>query len=118
MENKKIHFVIISILIVSLVIFAVKRLAKENQEITITSSSDKLIQIGNCFSYQEGGVYYGVILVKSEDNDLFTLALLDKISKQELKIADFRDGALLCTRNEMLTPSGASGLHTGFFFQK
>jgi hypothetical protein len=116
MENKKMHYIIIPVLIILLVIYSYQRVTR-NQEIICKSDkvvSDSLIEIGNCFSYEEDGIYYGVILIKYEDDDLFTVALLDKTEKRELKNNDFIYGSLLCTNNNMIAP-GTYGLSTGFF---
>ena len=75
------------------------------------------MKVGNCFSYEEGGVYYGVVLIKYEDDDLYTVALLDKTENQDLKKNNFINGSLICTSNHMLPP-GTYGLSTGSFMKE
>ncbi|QLC66347.1 hypothetical protein LPB248_08645 [Flavobacterium sp. LPB0248] len=119
MVNKKTHFVIISILLVLLVVYAYQRFESNTQKYSsddyreqITSKSS--MQVGECFSYEEEGIYYGIILIKYEDDDLYTVALLDRTEKKELKRDNFINGDLICTSNHMIAP-GAYGLSTGFF---
>lgn len=135
MENKRVHYILIPILLLLLAIYSYKKLNK-NEEIqeksavetlepkdakteikTKLETSDSIVQIGNCYSYEEAGIYYGVVLIKYEDDDLYTVALLDKPENQELKKNNFLDGSLICTSNHMLPP-GTYGLSTGFFMKE
>jgi len=119
MINNKTHFVIITILILLLGIYSYQRIGGNNEEIIDSAekrTSNSPLKVGNCFSYEEAGVYYGIVLIKYEDDDLYTVALLDKTENKELKKNNFINGALICTSNHMIAP-GNYGLSTGFFMK-
>lgn len=135
MENKRVHYILIPILLLLLVVYSYKKLNK-NEEIQEKSvveavkiqevkteikskgeALDSIVQIGNCYSFEKDGNYYGVIMIKYEDDDLYTVALLDKTERKELKENNFVNGSLICTSNHML-PLGAYGLSTGFFMKE
>lgn len=101
-------------------LYSYQRIAGNKEEIIDTPekiTSNSPMQVGNCFFYEQAGIYYGVVLIKYEDDDLYTVALLDKTENQELKKDNFLNGSLICTSNHMLAP-GAYGLSTGFFMKE
>jgi len=119
MENKKVHYIIIPILILLLIVYGYQRFNKIQK---ITSESNTLtseeLQVGNCYSYENAGVYYGVILVKSEQDDIFTVGLLDAVKKEELEIKDFKTGDLQCAKHELVKGIKVSGLQISTFFSE
>lgn len=121
MQNKKIHFTIITVLTVLLSIYTYQRFKKVQEVEEISAQSDKkvhdvVLEVGNCYSYEEDGVYYGIILIKiEEDIDLFTVGIIDAVEKRELNIINFRNGSLICTKSEFIKGYKVSGLWTGTF---
>ncbi|MBW1654384.1 hypothetical protein [Flavobacterium quisquiliarum] len=135
MENKRVHYILIPILLLLLGIYSYKKLNK-NEEIqekpavetlepkdakteikTKLETSDSIVQIGDCYSYEQDGNYYGVIVIKYEDDDLFTVGILEEVKQQQLKIIDFEKGNLMCAKTELLVGNPVKGLWTGFFFK-
>ncbi|MCR4031676.1 MULTISPECIES: hypothetical protein [Flavobacterium] len=120
MVNKKTHFIIISILLVLLVVYAYQKFERNNQKYDSNNDdkeeiiSKSSLQVGECFSYEEEGIYYGIVLIRHEDYDLYSVALLDRTEKKELNKDNFINGDLICTSNHMIAP-GSYGLSTGDF---
>lgn len=137
MRNKRIHYFLIPILIVILAIYSYQRV-NNNEEIEVKPTTEKLdldtknketeakpkvemfdsdspVQIGNCYSYEEDGNYYGVIIINYEDNELFTAGILYEVKKKELNNKDFEYGNLICVKSELIKGFPVLGLWTGSF---
>jgi len=120
MKNKRIHHIVILILIILLLIYFYQRMSK-NDEIVIKSDVERpnqVVQIGNCYSYEEESKYYGVIIIEIAKDNVLKVGILDEVEKQSLNIKNFENGNLMCAKSEIIEGYPVLGLWTGFFLEE
>jgi hypothetical protein len=119
MKNKRINYIVIPFLIVLLVLYSYQRISKKEGIVTKPNveiiDSVVHVQIGNCYSYEEEGNYYGVIIVEVGKDHVLTSGILEKVEKRKLSIKDFESGNLMYSKTEIIEGYPVYGLWTGFF---
>lgn len=80
-------------------------------------NNDLEVEVGNCYTIEQNGKHYGLILVLHEEKyKEYSVAFLEKISEEPLTKADFIQGNVLY--DVVKFAGGAEGLPTGLFYEE